>query len=184
MHKAKIITICGLILMGLILMPAMIFAQMDEKTKTKPVQAGQKEALRIARPTVEYTSSGLKDPFRLFKPAKETKKIEIVDIPVNPPELQVSGLIWGAETPQAIVNGKVVKIGDRVENARIESIGKSGVVIEFSGKKFTLPVAMNIPSRRTGMEGQRAIIENRNNNTQENYKGGPQGVSQGGKNDK
>jgi type II secretory pathway component PulC len=125
----------------------------------------------------------LKDPFRLFKPVKETKKIDIVEIPVNPPELQVSGLVWGAETPQAIINGKVVKIGDTVENARIENIGKSGVVIEFSGKKFTLPVAMNIPSRRN-REDQRAMIENRNNNTQDNYKGGPQGVFQGGKNDK
>jgi type II secretory pathway component PulC len=151
-------------------MPVMIFAQIDEKAKTKPVQAGQKEALHITRPTVEYTSMGLKDPFRLFKPVKEIKKMDIVEIPVNPPELRVSGLVWGAETPQAIINGKVVKVGDIIENARIDSIGKSGVVIEFSGKKFTLSVTTNISSKTN------------NRNTQGSPIGVPIGNPQGGRN--
>ncbi|MFA5004802.1 MAG: general secretion pathway protein GspB [Candidatus Omnitrophota bacterium] len=179
MHREKIIIICGLMLTGFILRPAIVSAQAEEKAKTRPAQ---KEALPIARPVVEYTAASFKDPFRLFKPAKEIKNIQVVEIPVNPPELRVSGLVWGAENPQAVVNGKVVKVGDIIEEARIESIGKGGIVIEFSGKKFTIPVTMNISARNNNRNDSRMIAGNRNNNTQENFTGGPQGIPQGGKN--
>ncbi len=182
MHSAKrIIIILGLALMGFILEPIVFLARAEEKNKAKPV--ADKETMRISKPTVEYTATGLKDPFRLFQAPKETKKLEAIDIPVNPPELNISGLVWGAENPQAIINGKVFRIGDTIENARIESIGKNGVVVAFQGKKFTIPVAMNTAYINNNSKRQEPVSV-RNNTSQSISMGGPQGVSQGGKNAK
>ncbi len=174
MHKEKkiLILILGLIFMSVIIKPIVSVVQAQEQKKSGSIQASQPDALRIAKPKVEYTASDFKDPFRLFQAPKETKKVDVIVAPVNPPELEVSGLVWGAENPQAIVNGKVVKVGDTLEDARIDSIGKGGIVIEFSGKKFTLPVTTKISSND----------KHNNENIQGSPIGVPKGVPQGGQN--
>lgn len=54
-----------------------------------------------------------------------------------PPPLNVQGLIWGVERPACIIGGKVLSVGDTVQEARIMEIKKGGVVFMFRGKIFT-----------------------------------------------
>lgn len=53
------------------------------------------------------------------------------------PQLNVQGLIWGVERPACIIDGKVLSVGDTVQEARITEIKKGGVVFTFGGKVFT-----------------------------------------------
>lgn len=54
------------------------------------------------------------------------------------PQLNVQGLIWGVERPACIIDGKVLSVGDTVQEARITEIKKGGVVFMFKGKIFTV----------------------------------------------
>ncbi len=110
----------------------------------------------ITRPEVSYTAGDLTDPF-LNESAKEGifKKEEYVPVEdikdIQVPSLVVNGLIWGGAFPQAIINNKVLKVGDTIEGARIKDINKDGVTMLFSGKKFSVSVSKFLaPNKKEG----------------------------------
>lgn len=61
-------------------------------------------------------------------------KKEILDI--KPPQLKITGLIWNTDRPQAIVNERVLSAGDEIEGAKLLSVTKNGINIEYKGVKF------------------------------------------------
>jgi hypothetical protein len=91
-----------------------------------------------------FNPRGLKDPFRppgeeREKPSEDKKKVKPETKAEKPlPQMKLQGLIWGGKLPQAIVNGKVVKIGDIFEGARIDAIDRSGIVVWFNGRSYTI----------------------------------------------
>lgn len=101
----------------------------------------------FARPQVEYKSSSLRDPFKediLKKGILEEEQPESnSQNPVLPPdvlpEMDVQGLIWGGNFPQAIINNKVYKAGDVIDGAQIKEIDKDGVTLNFSGGEVKIP---------------------------------------------
>lgn len=64
----------------------------------------------------------------------ERKSPPPVEIPL--PALNVTGLIWNTDRPQAIVNSQIVDVGDTILDARIIAITKTGIDVLFNGKKF------------------------------------------------
>jgi len=113
-------------------------------------QAGQ---LAVSlRPRVEYKAQALRDPFRGFK-TEGTPGIK--DAGVKPPTLTIQGIVWGGSVPQAIINNKVVKIGDLIEDARIIDINKEGVIIFFGGRQYNLnsPAAASLISAEEKQKG-------------------------------
>ena len=64
-------------------------------------------------------------------PEKEIEKFSI-------PDLNIEGLIWNSDMPQAIINGSVVKIGDYIEGVKIVGIDKKGITIEHEGQKVLI----------------------------------------------
>jgi len=94
----------------------------------------------ITRPTVEYKADDLEDP---FKEPFSTSKPAGTDTFSNPmetslPNFTVQGLIWGGDFPQAIINNKVLKVGDTIEDARIVSIDKAGVSLFYNERQYHL----------------------------------------------
>lgn len=82
--------------------------------------------------------SVIRDPFLPLYPKKEPeKKISGVktslarppsaSISKKLPEFTVQGLVWGQTAPQAIINNKVVSIGDTIDDAKVIDISKEGV---------------------------------------------------------
>lgn len=61
-------------------------------------------------------------------------------VPIEPPKLQVSGIVWNTKKPQAIIDEKVVTIGDIVQDSKIVDIHKDGVDIIYKEIMFTVPV--------------------------------------------
>ncbi|MDP3142494.1 MAG: hypothetical protein Q8N14_00895 [Candidatus Omnitrophota bacterium] len=90
----------------------------------------------------ELDPVSMKDPFLPLFPKKETEPKKVTEVAsqrkeeVRPPELIIQGLVWGKIMPQAIVNNKVVTIGDIINEAKIVDINKNGVSILFKDKIF------------------------------------------------
>jgi hypothetical protein len=104
----------------------------------------------IQRPAVDYSAQDLRDPFMLKAGGKATPKIGQGGERKPLPQLNVQGLIWGGKFPQAIINNKVVKVGDVLDNVEILEIDKDGVTVLFEGLQYDLssPVAGPSPDNK------------------------------------
>lgn len=103
----------------------------------------------IPRPVIEYSSGDLRDPFSdLFqlaiekeKKEKEGQYIQVSLVGTDPekpmPSLEkfkVQGVIWGGKFPQAIINNKILGVGDLLDGAEIVNIEKKGISLSFAGR--------------------------------------------------
>ncbi len=52
----------------------------------------------------------------------------------------VKGIVYNPANPLAFVNSKSVRVGDTVDDARVISIDKKSVTLDYQGRKFTLSV--------------------------------------------
>ena len=59
-------------------------------------------------------------------------------VPIQPPDLKLQGILWGTARPQAIINRKIVSVGDTIENAKILSVSREGVMVSFNGQQYLL----------------------------------------------
>jgi len=99
--------------------------------------AADKESEIITRPRMEYKASDLKDPFQ--SPKEEKQQVAQVKAQEKPlPQLVIQGIVWGGSFPQAIINNKVVKIGDTIEEVRIIDIKNDGVTVSFENRTYDL----------------------------------------------
>jgi len=95
-----------------------------------------KPAKILERPNVQYEASGLRNPFEQPAIGGDGEGQPREEEPL--PELIVQGLIWEGDPKQAIINNKVVKLGDNIENVDIVEIDKEGVTVLFAGVEHKL----------------------------------------------
>lgn len=95
-----------------------------EDTKRPQAQPARPSAKPVERPT------------KVTLPIAKTDKQKPVEL--KPPDLRITGLVWNTNRPQAIINDKVVDIGDSVDEVRIIAINKTGVVISFQDQAITV----------------------------------------------
>lgn len=133
MRFKRIITV--IILVGMLFVP---FCKTESKNTTDDDEGSISES--IERKKVKYDALDFRDPFEVSIivdssiAAKEDKVKETKE--KTPPDLVVQGLIWGGAFPQAIINNKVVSVGDNIDGARIIYIGKDGVIAFFQGEQY------------------------------------------------
>ena len=105
-----------------------------------------------------------KDPFEPSKPLKESIRqrdrareaknrppVEgaVPQPPLKPPSLHLEGILWGTAKPRAIINRRVVGVGDTIDDAKIIAIGKQGVKVSFDEREFELKLPRLSESGRT-----------------------------------
>ncbi|MCD4779376.1 MAG: hypothetical protein K8S27_02345 [Candidatus Omnitrophica bacterium] len=95
-----------------------------------PVNPSKKTPSNRTPSAVPQTTSNQTDPQNI--------DIPIVDPVVTLPPLDISGLIWDTDRPQAIINNKILEIGDIVDEFKIIHIYKQGVTGHYQGKDFTI----------------------------------------------
>lgn len=83
---------------------------------------------------VEYAADGLRDPFRPL--IGDNGPVSGPAVPAEGFTLQ--GILWSPASPQAIVNGQVVKPGDRVEGAEVAAIERRLVRLSIDGEERIL----------------------------------------------
>jgi len=106
----------------------------DKQSKPQP-----QETQLLKKPRLEYIAYGQRDPFEDCLTREDEKKKETeVEVAVESPPLKVQGVVWGGEVPQAIVNNKVVKKGDVLEESEIIDISKEGVNVLYKNRVFLL----------------------------------------------
>ena len=86
-----------------------------------------------------------RDPFQSWLPKKVKKPEETFEKeeePVSSEELrlEVEGMVWDTPHPQAIINGKIYNIGDKIQGGEIIDIDKRGVSILYKGRNFVFEV--------------------------------------------
>ena len=91
---------------------------------------------------VSYTAENLRDPF--INPVQAEMSIQPGKVDPNVsqlplPAMQVQGIFWGGKFPQAIINDKIVKVGEKIEGAQVIAIEKDLVKVFFGAKQFVLP---------------------------------------------
>ncbi len=123
---------------------SMVISPKTAKAAETMAPEGYQEANKI-----EYKSEDLRDPFQEEKiEIKEQPQEEIETKPL--PSVQIQGIVWGGGFPQAIINNKVVRVGDTIEGVRITDINKNGVTVFFENRKHTLSVSSPVSSQDLG----------------------------------
>ncbi len=110
---------------------------------TEQVQEGINPP-EIVHKTVEYTGSGSMDPFKnkfsmfiaSFTPKINNLAAEEVMRQFDASGLNIKGLIWNSDRPQALINDKVISIGDEVNGAKLLSVNRDGIKLQYKGVEF------------------------------------------------
>lgn len=62
--------------------------------------------------------------------------------------LLLQGIIWGVQPPKAILNDRVLTIGESLNGAQIVSIDPDGVTVEYQGQRAVLRLPSSPPVAR------------------------------------
>ncbi|HTL71400.1 MAG TPA: hypothetical protein VL404_08935 [Candidatus Eisenbacteria bacterium] len=81
---------------------------------------------------VEYTGSQARDPFSDGSEGVDIKQ-EIMGL-----ALSLEGVVWNSENPQAIISGKIVSVGQKVNKAEVLEIKRDGVKMRYKNQTFVL----------------------------------------------
>ena len=57
-------------------------------------------------------------------------------VEIKAPVFTINGLVWYSDLPQAIVNSKIVGIGDTIDESNVVAISETGIEVIFQGKRF------------------------------------------------
>lgn len=119
----------------------LFFADYSSLAQDLEKEAAKQSLQDAIRPTVEYKGTQeTKDPFkRGYGERKKEEPAGGEGQEASFPALEVQGIIWGGYLTQAIINNKVVKVGDEIEGARIIDIAKDGVIVFFEYQNYALP---------------------------------------------
>jgi hypothetical protein len=122
-----------------------IVSQEPAPAPVPPKETDKKEEIENF---TDYTVEGKNDPLSLPEIFRNTASLLFTPKPENIvlPNLVASGVVWGGHTPQAIINGKIVKEGDAIEGVEILEIRKEGILAFFNGQEFTIPVTKPVIS--------------------------------------
>lgn len=116
-----------------------------------PSKPASYETIRSAPPAAAPSLAlPARDPFR--PPAAVASRITFPQADAStasagPARLQ--GILWGVETPRAIVNDRIVGVGESVDGIHIVAITADGVVVEYQGQRAVLRIAPPTPSSST-----------------------------------
>ena len=123
-----------LIILGLFLGAGSVYAQ---------EQAAPVDKNAILRPRVEFPGELVKDPFMSVLPGVHKENPEVAEVKeediVLPIDIDIQGLIWGGKNPLVIINNKVYKVNDSIDEVKIVDIRKEGAEVIYKGKTFILP---------------------------------------------
>ena len=57
------------------------------------------------------------------------------------PPLDLTGIVFSADRSYAIVNGQVVKVGDKIQGAEVKSITSETLTLEYEGRQIQLGIS-------------------------------------------
>ncbi len=150
-----------IVICALILFKSDVFATPSVFEAMEKVETAEKAAPAdefIKKRSVIYKAESLRDPFQtcMEEENKQSTSPQTSSVPQNIPvanlfpSLTVQGIVWGGNFPQAIINNKVVKVGEAIEGANVKAIDKEGVTFIFEGIERKLSTSVSAPVSTSG----------------------------------
>lgn len=133
--------------------PKPVAAPLSPQAGTTPLVSG--EALYMGKGVevkkvkgvgeVKYIGRENRDPLDNSMILEKPKEVVVVEEKkeerVFPKEnFSVSAVIWGSKIPQAIINDKIVTVGEVLDGGKIIGIDKKGIHIDFEGREVLLVI--------------------------------------------
>lgn len=123
--------------------PTAVFAVKQKQEEYIKTKAEMLEELKSKVEKVEYKADKFLDPlknklaFYIAKVAEVIPKVKKeIKQDISPPQLSIAGLVWNSDRPQAIVNGRVLSVGDEINGTRLLSVNKDGIKVGYKGIEF------------------------------------------------
>lgn len=126
-----------LLLCGNLIFPDIIRSQMKTKMRNPFIPELPKETPKIE---VTVSEPGPLPPVYEPPPRPPEPDVPEPEPPqeIQPPQVDIRGLVWNTNRPQAIINDQVVDVGDMIDDAKIVAIRKNEVDVVYQGASFTL----------------------------------------------
>lgn len=120
------------------------FASSPEDVSSAPVEVPPTTAVSEAAPGTNVSS--------VANPPTSPEPVPVIAVQVTPtnvppaalptkpsvtPDFRLSGIIYTVGRPSAILNGKTVYVGDRINGAIVLRIGQTDVTLQVNGKRWT-----------------------------------------------
>ncbi|MBU2474242.1 MAG: hypothetical protein KKG91_05860 [Candidatus Omnitrophica bacterium] len=100
--------------------------------------------LFLLLPILLYSAESYRNPFESLLPKEEAKVSELASQEAAKPlDVVIQGVLWGSAIPQAIIDGDVYKVGDKlksIENASLLRITDNVVFIVQGDKVHKMTV--------------------------------------------
>lgn len=149
------------IVFALTLIMSLCFAA-DKSTTSKDTTAKEPSPLEIITSATEkstvtfqkkfiYDSKGKSDPmlmpWKFIDESATSSSGESGKVMVEPEVLpegidkQLTGVVWCAKEPLALIGDKIVREGDEIAHVKILKINKGEVIFLYAGKKFPVKVS-------------------------------------------
>ncbi|PIQ83565.1 MAG: hypothetical protein COV75_06785 [Candidatus Omnitrophica bacterium CG11_big_fil_rev_8_21_14_0_20_63_9] len=121
------------------------------------IETGPAPVVERAQTAPRYTAHDLRNPFKSVIPEPPPKPIVEADLvtpvakppPPPPPALDIQGLLWGGELPQAIIGHQIYRVGDSIGGMTIIDIDYRGITVDYHGEPVVYPVSdspLKLPS--------------------------------------
>ena len=115
-------------------------SRVEEKEEYIKKETKVLEKLKSKPKKVEYKTGDFLDPLKnrlsiyIASIAPKAKKKK--PIAIKPPQFNITGLIWNTDRPQAIIDGNVLSVGDEIKGAKLLSVNKDGIKVEYKEFEF------------------------------------------------
>ncbi|HUU58291.1 MAG TPA: hypothetical protein VMZ50_02005 [Phycisphaerae bacterium] len=91
-------------------------------------------------PPIPLPPSEARDPEAAVekKHPKDRSPVAAAGPQQSAPKLKLSGILRGLDGSTAIINGRFLQVGDKIDGAKVVEIGKYNVTLEFAGREVTV----------------------------------------------
>lgn len=122
--------------------PATLSAVEQKQKEHIKIETKILEELKSKLKQVEYKAEEFSDPLKdrlsayLTGMLPTVKEKVIEGIKPALPQLNITGLIWNTDRPQAVVNDNVLSVGDEIDGIKLLSVDKDGIMVKYKGFGF------------------------------------------------
>jgi len=110
-----------------------VIAPITPPEKPGRVQKVKSKEEKTKEPSGSAKSFNIRDPFLA---SKNTDSVIIEKNPIL--NMKLKGVLWDDQIPTAIINSRVVKIGDLIDNKTVVDIEKDKVILMEDGEVYLL----------------------------------------------
>lgn len=100
-----------------------------------------RDVFLLPAPLLQLLQQREQEAAELERKRAEERNLKLGRLPapqIGAKNLELQGIFWGIAKPQAIIDRQIISVGDRVQDAEVESITRDSVILSRDGQKIEL----------------------------------------------